>query len=143
MATSSIAFEGVLSSTGSVDFNFTPPAHLWNTLCYGEVKLFQLSWGTTYTSPASHHTFILRESGWTQPQSVRCQTSGQSIANQPIATMNYGQAGRGLPFLFFMPSGPHTISFTVDRLNGTEIGTPNVIVVMDIVPANSRPTPLN
>ena len=57
MATSSITFEGSLdlntaNTFGSLEFNFKPPSHLANQLCYAEVKIFQLSWGTTYSSPS-------------------------------------------------------------------------------------------
>jgi hypothetical protein len=68
------------------------------------------------------------------------------MVGNAIATMNYGNRGLGVPFLFFMPDGPHSITFTVDRLDLGVISTgtadPDMIVVLDIVPANSRKAPL-
>lgn len=152
MATSAITFEGSLdlnaaNTFGSLDFQFKPPAHLCSQLCYAEVKIFQLSWGTLYGSSASHHCFILRQRGWTQPQSARVQPANQSMVGNAIAVMNLGSPGTGVPFLFFMPDGPHTITLTVDRLDlgiiSSGAGDPDMIVVMDIVPAASRQIPLN
>lgn len=151
MATSAITFESTFTlsspySTGECALLFRPPSNISGKLCYIEVKIFQMMWGTTYNTPDATHTYILRASGWTQPYSARVQGSGSQQVNGPLATLCYGQNATGLPILAFIPDGPHTVTFKVERLDLGTIGTAltdlDFIICMTIVPANGRQTPL-
>lgn len=152
MATSSITFEGVPTldsdlKKGTLEFNFDPPPNLANQLCYAQVKLFQLSWTTPYTGIAYDDAFLLRQYGWPLSQCARVQSTGQSLVGIVIAVMDYNGQGSGSQFLCNVPSGKHTIQFTIERLDKGVIsdaaGDPKVLIVVDVVPANSRKTPLN
>ena len=152
MATSAIAFEASLvldtaTSLGEREFFVSPPSNLAGKLCYGEVKIFNLTWGTEYTTPKAYHTFVLRIDGWMQPQNARIEPLKQTVMS-PWATLTYGGDMHSVPVLFNMPLGPHTVRMTVERLDLGSIGTSAVgdvdlIVVLDIVAANSRQIPLN
>jgi hypothetical protein len=151
MATSAISFEGTFSlntanTFGTLEFPIVAPDNLAGKLCYAEVQLFQVSWGTTYPSSASDHAFLLRQQGWTMPQSSRIQGSSQSLVGVPIASMTYGGTGRGVPFLFNMPQGGHLVTFTLERLDQGVIsagaGDPDFVIVFNVVPAASRTAPL-
>lgn len=151
MATSTVSFEGTFSldtakTFGTYEFPFTPPENLRGKLCYAQATLFQLDWGTTYSSPSSNDTFVLRQQGWPMPHSVRVQKAAQSLVGIPIACMNYGTRGGGVPFLVNMPDGGHMVTFTLERLDLGVIssgdGDPDFLIVFTIVPAASRPAPL-
>lgn len=152
MAHSAIAFEGSLllsesKLTGEREFYVRPPSNIAGKLCYGEVKIFNLTWGTEYTTPKSYHTFVLRIDGWMQPQSARIEANNQQRTQVPWATVTYDGTMSSFPILFNMPPGPHTVRINVERLDLGEIGTTTTgdvdfIVGFDIVAANSRQTPL-
>lgn len=148
MAHSAIAFEGSLVVDGVVgerEFFVRPPSNIAGKLCYGEVKIFNLTWGTEYATPKSYHTFVLRIDGWTQPQSARIEANDQQRTQAPWATVTYDGTKSSFPVLFNMPPGPHKARVTVERLDLGAIGTSgdvDFIVGVDIVAANSRQTPL-
>lgn len=152
MANSAIAFEGNLlvnstATLGEREFFVRPPSNLAGKLCYGEVKIFNLTWGTEYTTPKSYHTFVLRIDGWMQPQNARIEANNEQRIYAPWATLTYGGVMSSTPILFNMPTGPHTIRITVERLDLGPIGTTTAgdvdfIVAFDMVAANSRQTPL-
>jgi hypothetical protein len=153
MATSVLAFESYSSTvdssglTASHEFNINPPSNIAGKLCYGEVTFFSFERDTVYSFPTIH---ILEQQGWSQVQSVYMTDTLKQTLNPPIAAYTYGvSSGKGAPFLFNMPDGPHTIKFTVSCAGGgvltsdvTEAQLP-FFIMMNVVPANSRPPPIN
>lgn len=149
MATSVLSFEGTCLLENSdkrarLSVNFKPPSHLSNRLCYAEVKIFQThSKATRVDDP-----FLLRIEGWTQPQNIRVENGVQGSTSCVLAYELIG-VEKGIPFLFFMPDGPHSIDFVINHLDPTEVvvsGTDKTfraIVVLSVVPANSRVAPLS
>lgn len=67
--------------------------------------------------------------------------------NAPLALLNYGSMETSsLPVLVSIPSGPHTVKFSVARTDKNVIGLSTsditLCVMMSIVPANSRQPPI-
>jgi hypothetical protein len=115
-------------------------------LCYAEVKIFQLMWDSLYAAPAAYDTFVLRGS-WAQSQTMNVEYSKQAPSNVPLAVYRYGNAeGKGCPVLVQIPNGPHSVRFTLQRLDSGAMGVDGThlafMVQMNIVPADSRQTPL-
>lgn len=150
MATSTVHFEGTFTlntafTRGDWECTFTPPSNISGKLCYVEVKLFHMTWDTTYTTPAPYHAFVLRNS-WAQVQTMNVEASTQGLRT-PLAIMTYGGPySVGAPTLVQIPAGPHPIKFWVQRLDlgpiGAQLTDLDFTVLMTIVAADSRQTPL-
>lgn len=67
--------------------------------------------------------------------------------NAPLAYLNYGSmTSAGGPILAFIPDGPHTVKFSVARMDKNVIGLStsdiSIGILLGIVPANSRQPPI-
>jgi hypothetical protein len=89
MATSTISFQGVLDSTGSCEFNFTPPSNISDKICYVEVKSFGLSWPTAPASPEVYDTYLLNSS-WSQIQSMSVEPYGSGPYYKTVTLVTGG-----------------------------------------------------
>lgn len=77
MATSAVAFRGLLTlnsslNQGEAEMLFRPPSNISGKLCYVDCKSFVLNWDDLYTTPQTHHAFLL-SSSWAQPQSANVE----------------------------------------------------------------------
>lgn len=109
MATSAIAFQGLLTPTNSnfneatVSFNFKPPSNLEGKLCYVDTKAFGVSWSTSYPNMSGYFGFLLRSS-WPQVQAASVEplsstNAGYSLmnasGNYPATTIGTAQSAAG------------------------------------------------
>lgn len=157
MATSAVSFLGPVTlsedlKTGEARFTFRPPSNLSGRDCYLEAKLFTLTWDESYATPQPHHSFILR-SDWRQLQAGAIEPVSSTNAdmtqrfNTPLAILTYqSMQSTSIPTLVSIPDGPHTVTFSLCRLDDGVIGISTTDMVMAVmltmVPANSRQPPI-
>lgn len=157
MATSAITFQGPVTlnsdfTTGTASFTFRPPSNLSGKDCYLEARAFALTWDETYATPQPHHSFLLRSS-WNQIQAGAIEpisatnTEFTQRFNPPLAMLTYqSMQSASIPTLVSIPHGPHSVTFTISRLDNGVIGIATTDIVMCVmitmVSANSRQPPI-
>lgn len=128
MATSTISFQGVLDSSGSCEFFFTPPSNVSGKNCYVEVKSFGLSWPTAPTGTNVYDTYLL-ESSWAQIQSLSVEPYGDgplySEVTATVATpVSFTATGTRI-------TNKTTTTDTVTT-TGATVNTSNAVVVASV-----------